>query len=89
MTLATFRVQFPEFKAMSDGFVQSWLDASALDLDPTLWGVHYDQGHGLLTAHQISSTPFGQAARTTDEDTMYYALYQRKLRQVTSGYRVA
>jgi hypothetical protein len=57
MNLATFRVQYPEFKSALDPFVQAFLDAAAREINPTELGEAYDNAHGLLTAHKLASRP--------------------------------
>lgn len=90
MDLPTFRTQFPEFKGVSDSVVSAWLAAAALEIDISLWGMKADQGQGLLTAHKLATSPFGQSARMVAKDgtTTYWFNYQKLVRQVSSGYRV-
>lgn len=63
MNLATFRVQFPEFKTAPDAFVQGKLDVAALELYSPDLDVSFDQAHGLLAAHKLAISPFGTSAR--------------------------
>ncbi len=76
MTVADFRVRYPEFASTADAVVQLQLDEAAPELDVDRWGVRYDRGLGLLTAHRIAlgkqqaSDPFfgtGSGSSTTKE----------------------
>jgi hypothetical protein len=91
MLLADFRIQFPEFKGVSDGLVQVMLNASLLELDSTVWGQLLDQGQAYLAAHKLATSPFGQNAKMVAKDgtTTYWFNYFKLVRKVTSGYRVA
>jgi hypothetical protein len=80
MLLAAFRIRFPELKQAVDQLVQASLDAAALSVDPVVWVEKYDEGHGLLAAHLLTLSPFGQAVRlvtNNDKSTTYLAHYQR------------
>ncbi len=90
MILATFRVQFPEFKGVTDALVQAMLDASLLEIDAFIWGAKADQGQAYLTAHKLATSPFGQNARMVSKngETTYEKNYRTLIRQVSSGYRV-
>jgi hypothetical protein len=83
MNLATFRVQYPEFKSALDPFVQAFLDAAAREINPTELGEAYDNAHGLLTAHKLAISPFGKQARMVNEDgrTTYENEYDAVLRR--------
>lgn len=95
MNLATFRVQFPEFKAVADTFVQAHLDAAELEVDADVWGTKADQGIAYLAAHKMALSPMGQAAKLVNPDpkkgplTTYHAHYLDLVRQVSSGFRTA
>jgi hypothetical protein len=100
MIIADFRVQFPEFRGVSDATVTAYLQAANLEIDQVVWGAmgpgglanatKADQGHGYLTAHKLASSPFGQAAKMVAKDgsTTYEANYKKLVRQVASGFRV-
>lgn len=90
ISLASFRTQFPEFNGPSDGLVQSMLDAAALEIDTSIWGKKADQGQAYLAAHKLVMSPFGQNAKlqTKNGESTYLGVYQKLVRQVSSGYRV-
>ena len=92
MDLPTFRTQFPEFNGVSDSLVSAMLAAALLEIDTSLWGAKADQGQGYLTAHKLTTSPFGQNARmqgANDGKTTYWQTYYKLVRQVSSGFRVA
>lgn len=78
MLLADFCAQYPEFGNVP-GFagqpgtqVQIYLNAAAAQMGTRVWGVInssaspntlQDQAHGLLTAHLLELSPYGQNAR--------------------------
>jgi len=67
VTLAQFRARFPEFSTAANTLVSAVLDEAACELDETDLGDAYDAAHGLLTAHKLATSPFGQAARMLNE----------------------
>jgi hypothetical protein len=91
MDLATFRVQYPEFKTALDPFVQAFLDAAAREINPTELGEAYDNAHGLLAAHKLAISPFGKQARMVNEDgsTTYEKEYDAVLRRTVLALKVS
>lgn len=89
-TLATFKVQFPEFANSGDPLLQAHLDAALLEIGP-VWGALADQGQMYLAAHKLALSPYGQNAKMVAKDgtTTYQVHYQRLVGIVSSGYRVA
>lgn len=90
-TLSSFLVSFPEF---SDGgapqmaLAQAKLDEAALQIDPAVWGVRTNLGHGYLTAHLLAMSPMGNTAKLIKNDTTTYEIhYLRLVRIVTAGLR--
>lgn len=67
MNLATFRVRFSEFETAPDAMVQACLDASALETDSSAFDTAYDEAHGLLAAHKLAISPYGQNARMVSD----------------------
>ena len=67
MNLAAFRSAVPEFQTAGDTLVQSRLDQAALRMDLGVWGTRFDEGHGLLAAHLLALSPYGQMARMVSE----------------------
>lgn len=62
-TLAPFRARFPDFDPTPDAFVQAALDAAADEIDATVWGAKAAEGHGLLAAHKLALSSYGQDMR--------------------------
>jgi hypothetical protein len=90
--LRHFRARFPEFNQAPDSLVQATLDGCSVEFAPTIWGNKLDEGHGYLTAHKLSLSPFGQQARLAEGkrgETTYFLEYQRLVRTVAHGFRVA
>lgn len=93
MTLATFKIQYPEFRSCADPVVQAFLDASAGELNQSGYlDPYYDQMHGLLTAHQLCQSPNGQMARLQATDkagqTTYWNRYAQLREEITAFDRV-
>lgn len=90
MTYSTFVLQYPEFAAIDQPFVQAWLDAANLEIDREVWGAKADSGQGLLAAHKMALSPMGRNARTDKPTTttVYGVSYDEMVLQVGSGYRV-
>lgn len=74
MTLANFRIRFPEFTTAGDTLVQACLDASALETSSESLGLSYDEAHGLLAAHKLACSPFGGMARLEKSNKTTYEL---------------
>ena len=110
MLLSTFQVTYPEFRALwtspnTGAQVTQFLAMAALEMDQYIWGApldtgpgtplsNYDSAHGLLTAHKLALTPFGQNARMVAKQglgydrTTYGTEYKLAQRRTASGYRV-
>lgn len=90
LTLQAFRDKYPEFATGPDSLLQLWLDDAAGRIDPEVWGIHTDRGHGLLTAHLICLSPNGQFARLQSDkgQTTYGAEYDKLRDSVACGIRV-
>lgn len=89
---AQFIVQFPEFRNADASQVQAMLDAAELEIDREVWGAKGDQGQSYLAAHKLALSPFGNAAQLVAQGTtvtVYSDHYDRLVRQVSSGFRVA
>jgi hypothetical protein len=96
MTLATWRISFPEFRGVPDVQVQAFLDAASLEIDTQIWGPTADQGQAYLTAHRLAASPFGQNAKMLTSPlavgykrTTYGQTYLELQIQASSGYRVS
>ena len=79
MNIDQFRAQYPEFAQTPVPMIEAKLNAAAAEFDPAIWGNLLDEAHGLLTAHKLSTSPFGQAARLNAKDgrTTYLVEYER------------
>ena len=82
LTLAQFRVSFPEFKSATDPLVEACLARAESLIEPSVWLGLTDEGHGLLTAHILALSPNGQMARMqTDKGKSTYGTEYQSLRQ--------
>lgn len=89
MTLANFRIRYPEFRTASDTFVQAYLDDAAATLVGASGqlGNAYDVAHGLATAHLIAVSPAGKNARMVNDDgtTQYGKTLSELMRARVAG----
>jgi Protein of unknown function (DUF4054) len=91
----SFFARYPEFVARGFGsnaaLVGAVLAEAAVQLSRPVWGPLYDAGHGLLTAHLLAISPFGQQARMAAKDgvTTYWRRYQQLVEMVACGGAVA
>ena len=89
ITLANFRIKYPEFRAASDTLVNVMLTDAALRIDPDVYLTKTDQAHGLLTAHLLMCSPFGASMAKSDEDPKkptYLKLFTDIRREQTRGW---
>lgn len=92
MSLATFRVRFPEFVAVGDALVEAALADALSRTDSTGFGDDADAAQGLLAAHLIAMGPGGATARQEGNDkarTSYLEERQRLARARFGGPRLA
>lgn len=92
-TLASFRARFPEFDPTPDTLVQAALDAAADEIDATVWGAKAGEGHGLLAAHKLALSPFGQDMRlgafgANRASSVYGEQHEKLARSVGTAYRL-
>ena len=91
MSRATFRVEYPEFVAVSDALVDAKLAAALARTDTTAFGDDADAAQGLLAAHLLAIAPFGQTARQEGNDkakSSYLEEWQRLARARFGGPRL-
>lgn len=92
MLLAAFLISYPEFSvSQTPEFLVSAKLAEALEyVDAETWGTAYDHGHGLMTAHLLALTPWGQGARLNAKTTQttYGELFERLKKKVACGIRL-
>jgi hypothetical protein len=89
-TAASFKAARQEFATLADAAVTLALSDATSELDPRVFGDTFDQAVGLLAAHKLSVSPFGQQARlepkTGDGTTTYHAELQRLTRKKAGGF---
>lgn len=87
VTLASFRVHFPEFDGADDSLVQAKLDEAALALDERVFGVRFDEAVRYRAAHTLAISPFGQTARLVAKDgsTTYGSQFEQVSRACAGG----
>lgn len=87
---ASFKAVRLEFAEIADATVTLALSDAASELDARVFGDTHDQAVGLLAAHKLSVSPFGQQARlepkTGDGTTTYLAELQRLTRKRAGGF---
>lgn len=89
-TAATFKAARQEFASIADASVTLALNDATSELDPRVFGDTFDQAVGLLAAHKLSVSPYGQQARlepkSGDGTTTYHAELQRLTRKRAGGF---
>jgi hypothetical protein len=90
MDLAAFNARFPEFRTATPELKQSVLDAAAAELNADAFGDAFNEAHGLLTAHKLGMSPFGQQARMVNEkgSTTYAVLFSEVCRRAVVSLQV-
>jgi hypothetical protein len=92
LTLAAFRVEYPEFVATADATVEAKLAAALARTDADAFGDDADAAQGLLAAHLLASSPYGQTSRQEGADkssTTYLDEWKRLARSRCGGPRIA
>ncbi len=84
---ASFKVRWPEFIPTADAVVTATLADAVLRVDDRLFGDSTDAAVGLLTAHLLAISPFGQQNRmvSDDGDTTYNREFKRMSKNATGG----
>lgn len=85
LTYETFIAEYPEFKTASAAFVNRKLTQAALRIDPNVWGVKQDMGHGLITAVMLCRSPSGKTAQMVPEAAVSYERELRALLKEVTG----
>lgn len=62
MTLAEFRLLYPEFATEADSRVQMYLDEAVGRMEVCRWGCWYEKGLGLYAAHSLAVANANAAA---------------------------
>lgn len=91
MDITAFRRRYPEFDKLGNDLLQATLDEAALELDVDVFGDQWPAAHGALTAHKLTLSPYGQAARMVPKDgvTTYITHFNKLKFSCTQGFRVA
>lgn len=91
LTVAEFRVRFPEFgngtTGASDALIQSKLDDADSIVHPDTWGDRARQAAYYKAAHLVALSPYGADMRLSGADlqTTYGTQYDSLLRMVVRG----
>ena len=88
MDVPTLKARFPEFATHPDSYVQSFIAAATLQVDPDMWLALTDEGIAWLACHRMCQTPWGQAAKlvAADGSTSYGRAYAELLASVAVGF---
>ena len=85
ISLVDFRVKFPEFANVPDALVSAQLADTILEINASVWKECTSQGHGLLTAHRLSLSPWGQGVKLVSKDgTTTYGKQYSELRTIVA-----
>lgn len=71
LTRAQFIARFPEFTSTDTDTVDARLDDAEDAIDTSVWGDHYDRGHGFLTADLLAMSGYGSKEVPKDGVTAY------------------
>ncbi len=83
VTIASFKVRFPEFANTDPALVQAVIDEAAAETPARTWRHKADQGVLQLAAHKLAISPSGQDARlSTDGRSTYLQERERLERQI-------
>lgn len=89
MTKAQFLSEYPEFseERAPDDLISAKLAQANARTPSVIWLTNTDQGVGLLAAHLISTSPWGQQARlaAADGSTTYSRERERLERLIGAG----
>lgn len=91
VTLAQFRVAFPEFKTAGDPLVETKLAAAKACLSEEILGALYPEAVMVKTADMLAKSPAGQSARMVNKDgtTTYSVRFNEIKWSVASGVSVS
>lgn len=54
VTVATFKIRFPEFASIEDEVIQMFIDDSSLFVNENIWDTKYDLGVSYRAAHELA-----------------------------------
>ncbi len=87
LTTEQFLARYPEFAGTGPDLVEAKLAEADLQVDAAVWGDQADIGHGLVAAHLLATSPFGENARMVAKDgtTTYGTRLETMQRRVAKG----
>lgn len=90
LSLANFRIRYPEFESASDTLVQRYIDDALVQVDPDVFGESQELAAYCYVAKELSNSPFGQNARLTSDkgESTYSKKWSELLTIFCSGARV-
>jgi hypothetical protein len=91
VSVASFRARWgTTFAAASDELIAEVLADAARQMNPLVWGAHFDPGIKQLAAHLLAVSPGGQFARLVSKDgaTTFLTEFNRMRAQLLIGDRV-
>lgn len=93
LSLADFRIQFPEFGNLPDPLVSQRIAWAEMQMDSAVWGDIRSIGIGFLVAHFCALSPRAEDMRLQKDKgnptTFYEIEYSKLVRMVAGGARVA
>lgn len=93
LSLADFRIQFPEFVNLPDALVTQRIAWAEAQTDTAVWKDTRSIGIGFLVAHYCSITPSAEDMRLEknkgNPTTFYEIEFNKLVRKVAGGARVA
>lgn len=78
MAYDRFLAAYPEFATLAPAKIVDALATAERRIDPAVWGDLADEGHGLQTASDLASGPYGQDVRLADPNVT--TTWDRRLR---------
>jgi len=90
VTLAKFRVDFPEFANTADAIIEARIAMAIRQVNSTIYGGKTDDAIEWLTADMVACGPLGEQARLSKDSktTIYREQYEAIKQQVAYGFRV-
>lgn len=90
LTLANFRIRYPEFEGASDTLVNSALDDAMKEVSEQAFGTASQQAGFVYAAMVLAISPFGQQARLSakDGESTYSVRWTKLSRAWLGGPRV-
>lgn len=86
---ASFKARWTEFAPTADARVTSAIAEATAECDARVFGDSYEHAVGLLAAHKLAVSPFGQQARQESKDgatTTYHTEWEELARKRGGGF---